>query len=111
MKAIKEKLTKSRLVALIADELDGALTKKDVAAVLDVLNDVACASVTKGGVGEFQIPGLVKFTLKKRPAIKAGTLVRSPATGEMIPSAGRPASMAVKARALGNIKSAAAPAK
>jgi hypothetical protein len=45
----------------------------------------------------------------KVPARKAGTLVRSPATGEMVEAAAKPASMRVKIRALSKLKTAATP--
>jgi hypothetical protein len=65
-------------------------------------------SVHPRGHGEFTLPGLLKVSLRKVPARKAGTLVRNPATGEMIPAAAKPASVRVKIRALSKLKSAAA---
>jgi hypothetical protein len=60
------------------------------------------------GLGEFTLPGLLKVNLRKVPARKAGTLVRNPATGEMIKASAKPASVRVKIRALSKLKSAAA---
>jgi len=64
-------------------------------------------SVHPRGVGEFTLPGLLKISLRKVPARKAGTLIRNPATGEMIKGAAKPASVRVKIRALSKLKSAA----
>jgi len=50
---------------------------------------------------------VIKVTLRKVPARKAGTLVRNPATGEMTPAAAKPASVRVKIRALSKLKTAA----
>ena len=64
-------------------------------------------SVHPRGLGEFTLPGLLKVNLRKVPARKAGTLVRNPATGEMIKGAAKPASVRVKIRALSKLKAAA----
>jgi hypothetical protein len=64
-------------------------------------------SIHPKGLGEFTLPGLLKVTLRKVPARKAGTLVRNPATGEMQPAAAKPASVRVKIRALSKLKGAA----
>ncbi len=49
------------------------------------------------------------MTLRKVPARRAGTLVRNPATGEMIKGAAKPASVRVRIRALSKLKRAATP--
>jgi hypothetical protein len=49
----------------------------------------------------------LKITLRKVPARKAGTLIRNPATGEMMKGAAKPASVRVKIRALSKLKGAA----
>jgi hypothetical protein len=64
-------------------------------------------SVHPRGVGEFTLPGVLKVTLRKVPARKAGTLIRNPSTGEMVPGAAKPASVRVKVRALSKLKGAA----
>ena len=46
------------------------------------------------------------WELLKVPARKAGTLIRNPSTGEMVPGAAKPASMRVKIRALSKLKAA-----
>jgi len=58
--------------------------------------------------GEFTLPGLLKISLRKVPARKAGTMIRNPSTGEMVPGAAKPASVRVKIRALSKLKAATA---
>lgn len=107
-KPIKEKMTKSQLVAELAEYVpESTSARKIAAAVLEGLNDIMCRSVAPRGAGEFMLPGMLKVVTKKRPALKPGTPVRNPATGEMMKSAGRPASMQVRARVLSKLKQAA----
>ena len=53
--------------------------------------------------------GLLKVSLRKVPARKAGTLIRNPATGQMVEAAAKPASVRMKIRALSKLKAAASP--
>lgn len=104
---IKEALTKSALVAMIAES--HGLTRDVAKGVLATVEDAMVRSIHPRGVGEFTLPGLFKISLNKVPARKAGTLVRNPSTGEMVPGAAKPASMRVKIRALSKLKAAATP--
>ncbi len=105
LKPIKEKLTKSQLVKMIAEQND--LPNKTVAGVLASLEAIVMGSVHPRGIGEFTLPGIMKVTLRKVPARKAGTLIRNPATGEMMKAEAKPASVRVKVRALAKLKGAA----
>lgn len=105
VRPVKEALTKSALINLIAEENE--IARKVAAGVLATLEGVMLGSVHPKGVGEFTLPGLLKVTLRKVPARKAGTLIRNPATGEMVPAAAKPASVRVKIRALSKVKKAA----
>jgi hypothetical protein len=49
----------------------------------------------------------LKIYLRKVPARKAGTLIRNPATGEMMKAYAKPASVRAKVRALSKLKEAA----
>jgi hypothetical protein len=107
-KPITKKLSKSELIAELSHYVpEGGSPRKVAAAVLEGLGDVMGRSIAPRGAGEFVLPGMLKVVTRKRPAVKAGTLVRNPATGEMIESAGRPASMQVRARILSKLKQAA----
>jgi nucleoid DNA-binding protein len=98
-------LTKSALINLIAEEDD--IPRKTAIGVFNTLESVMLGSVHPRGAGGFTLPGLCKITLRKVPARKAGTLVRNPATGEMMKGAAKPASVRVRIRALSKLKSAA----
>jgi nucleoid DNA-binding protein len=105
IRPFKETLTKSALINLIAEQNE--LPRKTAAAVFATIENLALGSVHPRGVGEFTMPGLFKVSLRKVPARKAGTLVRNPATGEMVKGAAKPASVRVKVRALSKLKAAA----
>jgi hypothetical protein len=105
VRPVKETLTKAALINLVAVQND--LPRKTAAAVYATLEAVFLGSVHPRGVGEFTLPGLLKVSLRKVPARKAGTLVRNPATGEMIKGAAKPASVRVSIRALSKLKTAA----
>lgn len=70
------KMTKSQLMDAIATKTGH--TKKDVAAILEAMVDVAYAQTKKAG--EFSIPGLGKLVKKHR----AERMGRNPATGAVI---------------------------
>lgn len=107
VRPVKEALTKSALINLLAEQNE--IPRKTAAAVYATLEGVFLGSVHPRGVGEFTLPGLLKVSLRKVPARKAGTLVRNPATGEMVKAAAKPASIRVKIRALSKLKTAASP--
>jgi len=102
---VKERLTKSALLTLIAEQ--NGVSRAQVASILGSLENAMLGSVHPNGVGEFVFPGVLKITLRKVPARKAGTLIRNPANGEMMKAAAKPASVRVKVRALSKLKSAA----
>lgn len=105
IKPIREKLTKSALVTLLAEKNE--ISRKQASEVLGTLEAAMLGSVHPSGAGEFILPGVLKVTLRKVPARKAGTMIRNPATGEMVPAAAKPASVRVKVRALSKLKAAA----
>jgi len=107
VKPIKEALTKSALINLIASENE--LSRKAASGAYATLEKAFLGSVHPRRVGQLVLPGLVKVTLRKVPARKAGTLIRNPATGEMMKAAAKPASMRVVVRALAKLKKAATP--
>jgi hypothetical protein len=107
IRPIKVALTKSALINQLAEQND--IPRKTAAAVYATLEGLFLGSVHPRGVGEFSLPGLLKVSLRKVPARKAGTLVRNPANGEMIKAAAKPASIRVKIRALSKLKTAASP--
>lgn len=106
-KPMKEALTKSALVNLIADE--NGVTRDVARGVLASIENAMMGSIHPRGVGEFTLPGVLKISLRKVPARKAGTMIRNPSTGEMVPGAAKPASVRVKIRPLSKLKAATTP--
>jgi nucleoid DNA-binding protein len=104
LQPVKEALTKTALVNLIAEQ--NGLTRSVAQGVLATIEGAMAGSLHPRGVGEFTLPGLLKVTLRKVPARKAGTLIRNPSTGQMVPGAAKPASVRVKIRALSKLKAA-----
>ena len=105
LRPVKDVLTKSALIGRLAEE--NGISRKQAAGVFASLENAMLGSVHPKGAGMFILPGLMKVTLRKVPARKAGTLVRNPGTGEMVKAAAKPASVRVKVRPLKKLKSAA----
>jgi len=101
--AIKDRYTKSAIVAELADKAD--LSRKQVGVVLDELSDLIQRHVKKGGAGEFTLPGLLKIKTVKKPARKARKGVPNPfKPGELMDVAAKPKSIKIKVLALKGLK-------
>jgi nucleoid DNA-binding protein len=98
---IKDKYSKTQILDQIADST--GLRRKQVAEVLDSLTDVIEGHVKKNAVGEFVLPGLLKITTVRKPAVKARKGI-NPFTKEEVMFKARPASTVVKVRALKKLK-------
>ncbi len=105
LQPVKEALTKSALINHIAET--NGLTRAAAKGVFETIENVMLGSIHPKGVGEFTLPGILKVSLRKVPARKAGTMIRNPSTGEMVPGAAKPASVRVKIRPLAKLKAAA----
>jgi len=102
VKAIGTKMTKTQIIAAIADNTE--LTKKDVAGVFAALGTLVEGHMKRRGSGEFTIPDTgVKIRRVKKPARKA-RMGRNPATGEAMKIAAKPASTVVRVSALKALK-------
>jgi len=102
VKAIGTKMTKTQIIAAIADSTE--LTKKDVAGVFAALGTLVEAHMKRRGSGEFTIPDTgVKIRRVKKPARKS-RMGRNPATGEAMKIAAKPASTVVRVSALKALK-------
>ena len=99
--AIKTPLKKSALYTTLSEQTN--LGKKDIAAVLEGLEQLMQRHLRKGGAGEFTVPGLLKLTVKRKPATKKRKGV-SPFTGEPMMFAAKPARNVVKVRPLKKLK-------
>lgn len=98
---LKDKMTKTQIMASIAEST--GLSKKQVGDVLGELETLIERSVRKRAVGEFTLPGLMKITTVKKPAVKARKGI-NPFTGEETMFKAKPASVAVKVRPLKKMK-------
>lgn len=101
IKPIKEKQTKTQILDQIAGETD--LTRKQVSAVLESLGNVIEGHVKKNAVGEFVLPGLLKITTVRKPAVKARKGI-NPFTKEEVMFKAKPATTVVKVRPLKKLK-------
>ena len=101
LKPIKDRLSKTQILDQIAESTN--LSRKQVAAVLDGLTDVIEAHVKKNAVGEFVLPGLMKISTVRKPAVKARKGI-NPFTKEEVMFKAKPASTAVKVRPLKKLK-------
>ena len=104
-KPIKEALSKSGLVAHIAE--NSGVAARDVRAVLASLEGAVHASISKKGAGAFTLPGLLKITAVNVPA-KPKRKGINPFTKEEQWFAAKPATVKVKVRPLKKLKDAAA---
>ncbi len=98
---IKDKYTKTQILDEIAASTE--LSRKQVAAVLDSLSEVIEGHVKKNSVGEFVLPGILKITSVRKPAVKARKGI-SPFTKEEVMFKAKPATTVIKVRALKKLK-------
>ena len=101
--ADKKPLTKTQLIGEIAEET--GLTKQQVGSVLDGLTTQIRKSLEKSGPGALTLPGLLKIVKQEKPARPARKGVPNPfKPGETMDIAAKPASEAIKIRALKGLK-------
>jgi nucleoid DNA-binding protein len=98
---VKDKMTKTQILASLSEST--GLTKKQVGDVIDGLETLIEGSIKKRAIGEFTLPGLMKITTVKKPAVKARKGI-NPFTGEETMFKAKPASVAVKVRPLKKLK-------
>lgn len=99
--ATKDRFSKTQIVDQIASDTE--LTRKQVSAVLESLSDVIEAHVKKNAVGEFVLPGLLKISTVRKPAVKARKGI-NPFTKEEVMFKAKPATTVVKVRPLKKLK-------
>lgn len=102
-KAVKvsEAMSKTQVLTHIAEAT--ALSRKQVQSVVEELSAVIEAHVSKKGVGEFTLPGLLKIQVINKPATKARKGI-NPFTGEETTFKAKPASRKIKIRPLKKLK-------
>ena len=94
--------TKTEILNNIAEAT--GLARKDVASVLESLNGEISKGVSKGGPGQFTIPGLCKIVVQDKPATPAATRPNPFKSGEMMEVSAKPARRVIKVRPLKNLK-------
>lgn len=93
-------LSKTEILNALSESTE--LSRKEVNAVLEALEELIENNLTKG-CGIFNLPGLLKIYVHAKPATKARP-GRNPATGEEIMISAKPASKVVKVRPLKKLK-------
>ena len=93
--------TKSQVFSVISEETD--LSKKQVGAVFDALAGLIGKDIGKRGPGVFNVPGLMKIKVVRKPATKARKGI-NPFTGEPTIFKAKPARNVVKVQALKGLK-------
>ncbi len=96
-------MTKTEIHVALAEGT--GLTKKQVASVLDQLAGLIGQNIGKKGPGTFNIPGLMKIVVIRKPATPAKKGVPNPfRPGELMDVAAKPARNVVKVRPLKGLK-------
>lgn len=101
--ATKKPLSKSDILNAVADAVGEELSRKHVKQIVETLAEVGHKELKKNGV--FVLPGFAKFVVVKKPARPAREGI-NPFTGQKQMFAAKPASKAVRARAVKAIKDA-----
>ena len=94
-------MNKSEVVSGIADKT--GLTKKQVNSVFEAMAGQIKKSLGRNGAGAYMIPGLMKVTVVRKPAVKARKGI-NPFTKEETMFKAKPARNVVKIRPLKNLK-------
>lgn len=101
--AADKPMTKTEIFNALAEKTD--LNKKQVGAVFDALTELIETNLSKKGPGVFNVPGLMKILVQRKPATKAKKGVPNPfRPGELMDVAAKPARNVVKVRPLKGLK-------
>jgi len=100
--AAKEKpRSKSEVLGIISDHV--GITKKEAAQVFEVMGDMIEQDLKKTSCGVFNVPGMMKVMVQRKPATKARKGI-NPFTGEETIFKAKPARNVVKVRPLKGLK-------
>jgi nucleoid DNA-binding protein len=94
--------TKTEILNNIAEAT--GFNRKQVASVLDALSGEINKGVSRGGPGQFTIPGLCKIVVQDKPATEAAIRPNPFKPGEMMEVKAKAARRVVKVRPLKNLK-------
>lgn len=101
LSSVDKAYTKGQLFTTLAGCT--GLQRKEISTLFDELGTVIAAHLKKQGPGQFTIPGLVKISVKHKPATKARKGI-NPFTGEEMMFKAKPARNVVKVRPLQRLK-------
>ena len=93
--------TKSEVLGMISDHV--GISKKEAAQVFEVMGEMIEKDLKKGAVGAFNVPGMMKVSVQRKPATKARKGINPFTKEEMIFKA-KPARNVVKVRPLKGLK-------
>jgi DNA-binding protein HU-beta len=79
------------------------IRRRDVAGVFHVMGSLIKADLSKNGSGVFKVPGLMRITIKRKPATKARKGI-NPFTKEEVMFKAKPARNVVRVRPLQALK-------
>lgn len=105
LKPCKVVFTKTGLIDKMAER--AGIERKQAAACYKLLEDVMQASIMKGGLGTFTLPGLLKVKTRVKPAVKGGKKAINPFTKEEYITTAKPAKVVVKVLPMKKLKDAA----
>lgn len=100
-KSAEKPMTKTEILNSLAEASD--LTKKQVSSVLDALSGLIGENLGRKGPGVFNVPGLMKIKVVRKPATKARKGI-NPFTGEETMFKAKPARNVVKISPLKGLK-------
>lgn len=98
---VKKPPTKSEILSHIAE--DTGLTRKEINIVFDSLTGLIAKNLKPRGTGSFNLPGLLKIKVQKKPATEARNGI-NPFTGEEAVFKAKPARKVVKVTPLKGLK-------
>ncbi len=93
--------TKSEVLTLISDHV--GISKKEAAAVFEVMGEMIEKDLKKNACGAFNVPGMMKVYVQRKPATKSRKGI-NPFTKEEMTFKAKPARNVVKVRPLKNLK-------
>ncbi len=98
---VDKAFTKGQLFSTLAGCT--GMQRRDISCLFDELGTIISAHLKKQGPGQFTLPGLVKISVKHKPASKARKGI-NPFTGEEMMFKAKPARNVVKVRPLQRLK-------
>lgn len=100
-KAAAKPMTKTEILNALSEKT--GVAKKDVGAIFEQLGELIAENIGKKGPGVFNVPGLMKITVQRKPATKEREGI-NPFTKEPTIFKAKPARNVVKVRPLKGLK-------